>query len=184
MAKFLSILSGYAVLLYLLILASLNLYEPTRNFNLPGLLWFTHLMLLYIHEAGHLIFSLFGRTLYTLGGSLNQILIPLVWFVIAKREESKLSDVALFFTGISIMDVSIYVKDAGLLQLPLIGGLSKSHHDWANLMRDWGTMEYSYTFGEILFWCGFIACSFGLVNGIRKALLEYKENPTEISSYD
>lgn len=184
MAKLISVISGYALLLYLFILASLNLYEPTRYFNLPGLLWFTHLMLLYIHEAGHLIFSIFGRTINILGGSLNQILVPLVWFIVAKREESKLSDAALFFTGISIMDVSIYVKDAGMLKLPLIGGLSKSHHDWANLMRDWGTMEYSYAFGEFLFWCGIIACSYGLVNGVRKAFLEYRENPTGISSYE
>ncbi len=160
-------LIGYGILLYILILLPLHLYTPTRSFDLPNLLWLTHLILLYIHEAGHLIFSLFGRTISIVGGSLNQILAPAVWFVVAKREQSSLSHVAVFFTGVSIVDVSIYVKDAGMLQLPLIGGLSKSHHDWANLLNDWGMIEYGYTLGEVLFWAGMMLALFGIYSGTK-----------------
>lgn len=168
-------LFGYVILLYLLILLPIHLYTPVRHFDLPGILWFTHLMLLYIHEAGHLLFSAFGDTLRIMGGSLNQVLAPLVWFVIAKREESTLSNVALFFTGVSIVDVSIYVKDAEVLQLPLIGGLSKAHHDWRNLLMRWDMVDSAFLLGEILFWCGMMLAVYGIVQGVRTSwMMRYK----------
>lgn len=177
MVKFISTLVGFALLFSLLFLASTHLYEPARNFDLPGLLWFTHLMLLYIHEAGHLIFSFFGRTLYILGGSLMQVIAPLAWFIIALRDGSKLSNVALVFTGISIIDVSVYVKDAGMLLLPLIGGLSKAHHDWLNLARDYGFTGYTYEIGEVMFWCGVLIGLYGVGAGVAVAIREYRYPP-------
>lgn len=163
-------LAGYALLLYLLILLPIHLYTPTRMFDLPHLLWFTHLILLYIHEAGHLFFSVFGRTLSILGGSLLQVLVPVVWYGVALRERSSLSNVALFFTGVSLVDVSIYVKDAAVLQLPLIGGLSKAHHDWRNLLRWWEMIDDAFVFGEIVFWCGMIIASSGVILGVSGIL--------------
>jgi hypothetical protein len=173
--KLIVVFVGYLFLCYLLLLAATNLYEPTRAFHLPGALWFTHLILLYIHEAGHLIFSIFGRTLNILGGSLMQVLAPFAWFIIAWRENSKLSNLALVFTGISIMDVSVYVKDATMLLLPLIGGLNKAHHDWLNLAKQYNFLEESYACGEILFWIGLMTACGGIINGVRVAILEFKE---------
>jgi hypothetical protein len=167
-------LFGYALLLSLTILLPFYLYTPTNEFDLPSPLWLTHLLLLYIHEAGHLIFSAFGDTMRIMGGSLMQILAPLAWFVVAVREGSTLKNVALVFTGISIVDVSIYIKDAGMLQLPLIGGLSKSHHDWAQLMNDWRMIESSYAIGEIAFWMGMILCAYGLSSGAANAIQTYR----------
>lgn len=172
-------LFGYAVLLYITALLPFHLYEPARNFNLPNLLWMTHLLLLYIHEAGHLIFSLFGRTMYILGGSLNQVLVPAVWYIVAKREGSPLSHVAVVITGISLVDVSVYVKDAGMLLLPLIGGLSKSHHDWATLFNEWGLIEYAYFTGEIMFWSGMGLALFGIYSGVRSSMNRYRLEPIE-----
>lgn len=167
-------LIGYAALLYLVLLLPFNLYTPSRSLDMPGILWFVHLLLLYIHEAGHFFFSMFGWTLRTMGGSLMQILAPLAWYVIALREGSPLKYTALVFIGISIVDVSIYIKDAGLLQLPLIGGLSKTHHDWANLMNQWGLIEWSYEFGEIVFWSGMILCGIGLYGGVSTAIKQLR----------
>ncbi|MFA6457211.1 MAG: hypothetical protein WCW40_10360 [Bacteroidota bacterium] len=176
-------LFGYAILLYILVLLPIHLYTPVRNFDLPNLLWLTHLMLLYIHEAGHLIFSLFGRTISILGGSLNQVLIPAVWYVVAKREGSSLSNTALFFTGVSIVDVSLYVKDAEVLQLPLIGGLSKAHHDWRNLLKGWDMLEYGSVFGEILFWCGMGLALYGIIAGILFSIRHFKKGVMEAGSF-
>ncbi len=178
-SKLILILFGYGILIYIFILLPQNLYTPTRYFNLSGILWFIHLMLLYIHEAGHLFFGVFGRTIGILGGSLNQILAPVVWFIIAKREESSLSSVALFFTGVSIVDVSIYVKDAEVLLLPLIGGLSKAHHDWKNLLSRWGIIDWSFAIGEILFWTGMMIAAAGLYLGIKSAIVVYRIGITE-----
>jgi hypothetical protein len=167
-------LCGYGVLFYIFILLPQNLYTPTRFFNLSGIIWFVHLILLYIHEAGHLFFGVFGRTIGILGGSLNQILAPVIWYFVAMREGSLLKNVALFFTGVSLVDVSIYVKDAELLLLPLIGGLSKAHHDWKNLLSRWGLIDWSFTIGEILFWFGMILAAAGLYLGIRNVISEYR----------
>ncbi len=142
------------------------------------MLWFIHLILLYIHEAGHLFFSVFGKTIGILGGSLNQILAPVIWFFVAKREGSSLTNVALFFTGVSVVDVSIYVKDAELLLLPLIGGLSKAHHDWKNLLSGWDIIDWSFPIGEFLFWCGMMLAGVGLFGGIKNAITEYRAGVT------
>lgn len=165
-------IAGYALLLYLLILLPIHLYTPTRSFDLPNILWFTHLILLYIHEAGHFFFSPFGRTFNILGGSLLQILVPVIWYLVAKREGSQLSNVALVFTGVSIVDVSIYVKDAGMLQLPLIGGLSKAHHDWRNLLNGWEMIDDAFLLGEILFWMGMLIGAAGIILGVRRTVKE------------
>ena len=167
---------GYARLLYLLLLAAFNLYEPKYDFDLPNLLWFTHLMLLYIHEAGHLFFGIFGRTISILGGSLMQVLAPLAWYFVALYEHSRLSNVALVFTGISLIDVSIYIKDAAVLQLPLIGGLSKTHHDWLNLLNKWEMLDWSWGLGEIIFWIGMLVSLYGIGNGMYSVIHDFKQN--------
>lgn len=172
-------LAGYAFLVYLVLLLPFNLYTPTNEFDLPNFLWLTHLLLLYIHEAGHLLFSVFGNTMMIMGGSLMQILAPLAWFAVAVWEGSSLKNAALVVTGISIVDVSIYVKDAGMLQLPLLGGLSKTHHDWANLMNDWGLIESSYAFGEAMFWCGMILCVYGIYSGVRYSIGKHRAGSDE-----
>ena len=74
-------LFGYAILLYIWFLLPFNLYEPTPTFHLPTILWFIHLIILYIHEAGHFFFRMFGETMYILGGSIMQVLVPFVWFI-------------------------------------------------------------------------------------------------------
>ena len=109
-----------------------------------------------------------------MGGSLFQIIVPIAWFIIAKREGSPLSNVALFFSGISAMDVSIYMKDAEKRLLPLIGGLSKEHHDWGILFRHWNAIDMAYPIGEILFWTGFIFSITGIFFGVKNLIAEYK----------
>ena len=39
---------------------------------------FMHLINLPFHEAGHVIFSFLGDFLHVLGGSLNQVIVPVV----------------------------------------------------------------------------------------------------------
>lgn len=167
-------LAAQAFLLYVLILAAEHLYEPSRSFQLPGPLWFTHLILLYIHEAGHLLFSVFGRTMNILGGSLLQVLAPAVWYVTALSEGSRLRFTALFFTGLSLMDVSIYMKDAAMLQLPLIGGLSSTHHDWKNLFEQWDLINESGMLGEMVFWSGLLLALTGVGFAVVAAVQEFR----------
>ena len=105
-----------------------------------------------------------------------QVLAPFAWYFVALYEQSRLSNVALVFTGISLIDVSIYIKDAAVLQLPLIGGLSKTHHDWLNLLNQWEMLDWSWGLGEIIFWIGMVVSLYGIGNGMYSVILDSKHN--------
>ena len=172
-------LAGYGCLAYLCILLPLHLYEPTPQFHLPGILWFVHLITLYIHEAGHPLFGIFGRTIGFMGGSLMQVLVPIVWFFVAKKEGSRLMPVALFFTGESLVDVSIYVKDAATRILPLLGG-SKVHHDWWTILGEADMLEWGEPLGIFLFFFGMILCVGALAWGVKWTIDEYRNYSPEM----
>ena len=159
------VLCGYAILLYIWVLLPFYFYTPTRSFELPTLLWFIHLITLYIHEAGHFFFRVFGRTIYFLGGSIMQVLVPVVWIVVAVREKSRLAPVALFFTGESLVDVSVYVKDAGPRVLPLLGG-HHVFHDWATVLGQWDMIDWEGPLGTDMFFVGWIASLSGIAWGV------------------
>jgi hypothetical protein len=99
--------------------------------------------LLLVHEAGHTFFSVIGsRTVTILGGSLFEILLPvmiLVYFIVNQKKTG--IQLSCYLTGFAFLDVAAYVADAGARQLPLIGGLPKEAHDWYNLLTQWGMLE-------------------------------------------
>lgn len=89
---------------------------------------------LVIHEAGHLIFRLFGEFIMIAGGSLFQVIMPALfvgYFWCHGKYYS--AALVLFWVGESILNVSVYAGDAVALQLPLLGG-QDSTHDWAYLL--------------------------------------------------
>lgn len=90
---------------------------------------------LIIHEAGHLFFRPFGEFLMIAGGSLFQVIVPLVfagYFFFNRKYFS--CALVLFWVGESLLNVSVYAADSVVMQLPLLGG-SDSIHDW-NYMLD------------------------------------------------
>ena len=167
--KFILSIPGYALLFYLWMLLPFSLYTPTHTFHLPNLLWFAHLITLYIHEAGHLVFRIFGADLHILGGSIMQVLVPVVWFFVAKKEESALVPVAVFFTGESLVDLSIYVRDAETQILPLLGG-SHVKHDWATFLGKYELLDWGVPLGNLFFFGGLIISLCAIAWGIRDTL--------------
>ncbi|WP_234571890.1 hypothetical protein [Rhodohalobacter sp. 614A] len=104
--------------------------------------------LLIVHEAGHTFFSIFGSRIITiLGGSLNEILLPLliVIFTIFNRY-IKGTQFALYLLGSAWFSVAFYAADGGQRQLPLIGNLGKESHDWYNLLRHYNILEADASF--------------------------------------
>jgi hypothetical protein len=98
---------------------------------------------LIFHEAGHWLFSLFGIFLEILGGSINQVLIPLIiagYFFLHRQYYS--GSVTLMWAGQSLMNVSVYAGDAIKMQLPLLGGDS-SIHDWNWLLIYLGQLRHA-----------------------------------------
>ncbi|MGA9407385.1 MAG: hypothetical protein WBW71_09665 [Bacteroidota bacterium] len=170
---------GYGILVYIWCLLPFNLYEPTRTFHLPTILWFIHLFILYIHEAGHFFFRIFGDTMYILGGSIMQVLVPFVWFLVAWREESANAPVAVFFTGVSMVDVSIYVRDAETRILPLLGHHTK--HDWATFLGEHDMLDWGVPLGNVLFFLGLTAALGAIIWGVKLSFKLYQQDRLEES---
>lgn len=104
--------------------------------------------LLIIHEAGHTFFSIFGsRILTILGGSLNEILLPLliVAFSLFNRY-TKGTQFSLYLLGTAFFSVAFYAADGGQRQLPLIGNLGKESHDWYNILSYYNILELDSAF--------------------------------------
>ena len=118
-----------------------------------GVLAFIHMIDLVFHEAGHPIFGLFGRFLGTLGGSLNQVLIPAIctgYFVWHARPAA--AAVMLFWVGENIVDVGIYAADGRDMKLPLLAeGLT---HDWNWILSELSLRNQADAIGRAIFLLG------------------------------
>jgi hypothetical protein len=115
---------------------------------------FMHLINLPFHEAGHLIFSPFGRFIGVSGGSLMQLLVPLVCFLtfLIKTRDTFAASVALWWLGESLMDLAPYINDARYLKLVLLGGVTgrdvADYHDWEFILSHLGLLEYDHFFAD------------------------------------
>lgn len=109
---------------------------------------------LLIHEGGHGIFRFFGKFIYTLGGSLMQLLIPsmFVGYYLIYRQTTA-SQISLIWLGENFFNVGKYISDAKAMKLPLLGG-SKVYHDWNYLLRNLDLLKYDTVFGNIVFVIG------------------------------
>jgi len=156
------------------------LYEAATTFNeyiplhpWPFLLSVVRMFtFLPIHEAGHFFFSFFGRTIMILGGSFWQVMIPFAWCVVALRQRSEVWPFALFWVGENLMDVSLYVRDAQFMALPLLGGDS-SGHDWKNLLTQWNAVDSAGTIADILYFLGIIIALGAIATGIGLAVARF-----------
>ena len=112
---------------------------------------------LLIHEGGHGIFSFFGKFIYTLGGTLAQIIIPgmfVVYYYIVRRKI--LMQIFLVWLGENLINISIYAADARAHKLPLLGG-NKVYHDWTYILNEVGLILYDKEVGLFFYLLGLIS---------------------------
>lgn len=115
---------------------------------------FMHLIHLPFHEGGHILFMPFGSFLMSLGGSLIQVMVPLVCAgaFLARRDRFGTA-VALWWTGQSLMDIAPYVADARALRLMLLGGHTGAEvegHDWEAILSALGWLSHDVALGRIV----------------------------------
>ncbi len=78
---------------------------------------------LAIHEGGHVFFGIFGEFMGFLGGTLFQLLVPLTFLLyFLQRHDRFAAAVVLWWIGQNLWNISVYVKDARSMELPLVGG--------------------------------------------------------------
>jgi len=111
---------------------------------------FLHPVDLVFHEAGHVLFSPFGRFLTVLGGSLFQVLVPLVCAVALYQNARDRFGAAVggWWAGQNLVDLAPYIGDARALQLPLLGGQTGAEvegHDWEAILQTLGWLQYDRT---------------------------------------
>lgn len=102
---------------------------------------------LLFHEAGHFLWAFAGQFIGILGGSLTQALIPIslgVYFFARKSWYSMLF--CMYWLGINLINVGIYIGDAQSMSLPLIN--EGSIHDWNYLLTRTRLLPLTEIFGN------------------------------------
>lgn len=106
---------------------------------------------LVIHEAGHLFFKFFGNYIYTLGGTLMQIILPsIILFYFFRNSYRTGMQLSLLWLGQNFVNISVYAADAQAQKLPLLGGNSV-YHDWNYLLSKIGLLQYDAAVGYFFF---------------------------------
>lgn len=132
---------------------------------------FVHRIDLVFHEAGHMIFGIFGwRNLTIFGGTLMQILVPAAFvghfFFHGQRYSAAIVGIWL---AQSIADCVPYIRDARTMDLILIGGLTgleNGAHDWNNLLFDLDILHYDQLIGDVFFVSAVLVMAVSLVMGL------------------
>ena len=122
---------------------------------------FLHLPNLVFHEAGHVVFLPFGRFMNVLGGSLLQLVVPVVCAAAFLHQHGNrfACAVSVWWTGESLVDLAPYIADARALQLPLIGGRTGAEvegHDWEYLLTRLGLMSWDVALGRFAHFTGIV----------------------------
>ena len=124
---------------------------------------------LAFHEAGHPIFGLFGETPGLYGGTLAQLLVPLLvggsfWL----RREAIGTAMAAWWFFENLINIATYVADARAQLLPLVGG---GEHDWWHILVRWGVPGWDTRLGSAftaIGWAGMLGSA---------AWLAYRASP-------
>ncbi|OGW29588.1 MAG: hypothetical protein A2X59_11515 [Nitrospirae bacterium GWC2_42_7] len=112
---------------------------------------FMHLINLPFHEAGHIVFRILGQFVMSLGGSLMQLLVPLICLLtfLLKTKDTFAASVSLWWLAESFMDLAPYIDDARRLELLLIGGVTgkdvDDFHDWEYILNKSSLLAFDHT---------------------------------------
>ncbi len=159
---------GRALLLLLLVVWTVRFVTARSPEIISGS--FLHNVDLVFHEAGHVLFSPFGHFLAVLGGSLFQVIVPLVcaaslYFQARDRFGAA---VGIWWAGQNLIDLAPYIGDARALQLPLLGGRTGAEvegHDWEAILQTLGWLQYDQQLATLAHVLGSIVMIGSLVYG-------------------
>ena len=161
-----------------LLIMSFKLINSTIISNYVGEI-FLHNINLVFHEAGHIVFRLFGQFISSLGGSLGQLIMPAICFYtfLFRMLNPFAAAVCLWWVGENFLDMAPYIHDARAGELPLLGGnfghsSPYGFHDWEYLLAESGLLKYDQLIAKLSFFTGSVMMISALVWG---GLLLYRQ---------
>ncbi len=142
----------YCVILFIVALYSLKLMTLPMHQAADT---FIHYINLPIHETGHLVFMPLGEFMHFLGGTLGQILMPLIIMLafLIKQRDAFSAAVMFWWAGENFIDIAPYINDARTQYLPLVGG---GRHDWAWLLGRMNLLSHDHTIAQGSYYLGVI----------------------------
>lgn len=130
---------------------------------------FIHRPLLIFHEAGHVMFRLFGQWMMVLGGTLGQLIMPAILggTMLIKNRDPFGGAIGLWFVGVSVLDIAPYMYDALHPRLMLLSGTTgeEGGHDWIYLFSSLGLLQKSQFIGGLTHTLGALTVILALVWG-------------------
>lgn len=127
---------------------------------------------LVAHEAGHLLLAWFGQFIGVAGGTLGQLFVPAAFTVYFFLQQAKYSSaVTLFWLGQSLVNVSVYAKDARTMELPLVSiGGGDVIHDWHWLLSKFGLLARDQLVGNCILAVGIAVMLAGVTAAFHASL--------------
>ncbi|MCD4687903.1 MAG: hypothetical protein K8R55_01055 [Desulfuromonadaceae bacterium] len=149
--------------------------------NSTGNSWL-HLVNLPFHEAGHLFFRPLGGFMTSLGGTLGQLLVPLVCMatLLLKTRDPFGGAVCLWWLGESFLDIAPYINDARAGRLPLLGGnfghsSPYGFHDWEYLLTETGLLRFDHALAKFAHGFGTLLMTLALAWGVWLLVAGYQK---------
>lgn len=132
---------------------------------------------LAIHETGHLVFGFLGEVIQFAGGTLFQLIVPAAFvFYFARRRDRHAATIPLWWVAQNLWNISVYVRDARVQELPLVGG---GEHDWAFLLGHFHLLAHDQGIGRGVHALGTLICLIAIVSGIAFSLQTPDEGTLE-----
>ena len=154
---------------------------------------FMHAIVLPIHEAGHMLFIPFGRFMTVVGGSLFQVLLPLVLMASfmfgfgGSRRDNFAASLMLWWTAVSIIDVAPYIWDAFDPKMMLLGGKTGAEsdgHDWQNILGDLGLIKRAHLIAGIAHTLGLLVMLLAWAWGAALLYLQFRNRDSDAIGED
>lgn len=143
----------------------------SRYWNDRAYLSIWHGINLAFHEAGHIVFAPLGRMPGVMGGTLMELIIPLVAGALLFRQRDLFGvAVAVGWLGIVCFETATYAGDALALALPLVspfGAPGAAGHDWGNILAHFNALRHTYAVAAAWESAGRLFMTAGLVFGSR-----------------
>lgn len=116
---------------------------------------------LALHEAGHPLLGLFSERLAVYGGTLFQLVFPLLAALQFRRNENPAGVAgALVWLGENLFNIARYMADARAQDLPLVGN---GDHDWTEIFSRWHVLHLDGRIAGITRGIGLILMAAALV---------------------